>query len=566
MRMVMMMLYGKSWSGNERNCIFLNPGRSSERFADISATSGLDFVDDARAVAPVDWDFDGDLDLWLVNRTAPQIRWMRNNAPSGNHFIAFRLQGTTCNRDAIGARLELYVKQDGQEQQQIQTLHAGEGFLSQRTKWVHFGLGCANDIERLVVRWPGGQAEEFRGLKANERYTIVQDTGVATAWHPPERGQLSAGAETADSVVMPKSPNGLLLRERLPTPPLRYTTQDDNEDLVTIEAGKPVLLNLWASWCHPCVAELREFTEREAEFRKAGLEVIAISVDGLGDDNSSPEKARQLLDQLQFPFKSGQTDGELVKKLQLLHDYVLHDYRALPIPTSVLLDANGDLAAIYKGPISVDHVLADTRKLRLSGEALQNASQRFPGRWHTKLDPITLVPLVDEVITKGFLDDAILLTSRLDQRLTAEPDYPVTLHRIGVQLGQRGEMREAAEFFRNALRLAPNSALTHAGLGAALLEQGQIPEAISALQESVRLDPNFASAHVTLGIASEKQGDVDQAVVHYVKAVELDSQLTEAYRRLLALYEQRRQEKQAIDLLRKVVENKIPLLRASTLR
>jgi len=57
-----------SWSGRERNCAFLNCGGS--RFADVSAISGLDFADDGRALAVVDWDQDGNLDLWFHNRTA----------------------------------------------------------------------------------------------------------------------------------------------------------------------------------------------------------------------------------------------------------------------------------------------------------------------------------------------------------------------------------------------------------------------------------------------------------------------------------------------------------------
>lgn len=52
---------GGSWSGRERNCAFLNTG--GNRFSDISALSGLDLPDDARALAQCDWDGDGDLDL-----------------------------------------------------------------------------------------------------------------------------------------------------------------------------------------------------------------------------------------------------------------------------------------------------------------------------------------------------------------------------------------------------------------------------------------------------------------------------------------------------------------------
>ena len=99
----------RSFSGREANCVFLNTGQL--QFADISAASGFNYLDDARAVAPIDWDFDGDLDLWVTNRTAPRVRFLRNELISPHKQIAIRLQGngTTTNRNAIGARLELYL-------------------------------------------------------------------------------------------------------------------------------------------------------------------------------------------------------------------------------------------------------------------------------------------------------------------------------------------------------------------------------------------------------------------------------------------------------------------------
>ena len=137
-----MMQQGRSWSGRERNCCFLNTG--ARRFADISATSGLDFPDDARAVAVVDWDQDGDLDLWISNRSAPRLRFMRSELRSstgaleGTRFLAVRLagDGTTTNRDAIGARVEVYTDEAGERgPRSARTLRAGEGFLSQSSKW-----------------------------------------------------------------------------------------------------------------------------------------------------------------------------------------------------------------------------------------------------------------------------------------------------------------------------------------------------------------------------------------------------------------------------------------------
>ena len=166
---------GRAFSGHERNCCFLNTGVA--RFANISAISGFDFPDDGRALALTDWDQDGDLDVWVGNRSGPQVRFLNNETNNGHHYLAVRLEGRECNRDAIGARVEVVAKGGGrgergerrgpnthlstfdpQPQTLIKTLRAGDSYLGQSTKWLHFGLGDVDEIDELVVVWPGGGA------------------------------------------------------------------------------------------------------------------------------------------------------------------------------------------------------------------------------------------------------------------------------------------------------------------------------------------------------------------------------------------------------------------------
>ena len=145
---------GSSWSGYERNGCFLNTGGP---FADASYLSGLDFPDDGRGVAVTDWDQDGDLDVWFSNRTAPRLRLMLNQTSHDNsgRSVAFRLVGKSCNRDAIGAVLELEM--DDQEHRFVRSVRAGEMFLSQSSKWVHFGLPDQASINKVTGPWPGGE-------------------------------------------------------------------------------------------------------------------------------------------------------------------------------------------------------------------------------------------------------------------------------------------------------------------------------------------------------------------------------------------------------------------------
>ena len=136
---------GKSLSGRERNSLFLNVGNRRDgmpgKFANASFLSGFGLDDDTRGVAMVDWDQDGDLDVWLTNRTAPRLRLLRNDlSPQGAGSLQVRLEGTTCNRDAIGARLVLTLPSG---RKLYQTRRCGEGFLTQNSAWIHFGLGLS---------------------------------------------------------------------------------------------------------------------------------------------------------------------------------------------------------------------------------------------------------------------------------------------------------------------------------------------------------------------------------------------------------------------------------------
>ena len=146
----------RSFSGHEKNCAYVNMGGGN--FADASYATGVNFPDDGRGLALVDWDFDGDLDFWTTNRTAPRVRLMKNTTDS-MAFVTVRLEGNgkTTNRDAIGARLRLYLK--GEATPRLRSLRTSEGFLSMSSNWIHFGLGAATAIERLEVDWPGGGTE-----------------------------------------------------------------------------------------------------------------------------------------------------------------------------------------------------------------------------------------------------------------------------------------------------------------------------------------------------------------------------------------------------------------------
>ena len=378
---------GRSFSGRERHCCFLNT--SGQRFTNISATSGLDFPDDGRAVSVVDWDLDGDLDFWIVNRSSPQVRFFRNVASHGRHFLAVRLEGNTCNRDAIGARVEVLLKKPKSDVENlssdkgsqkksveftstdgylpiashhtplIRSVRAGAGYLAQSSKWVHFGLGDSTEIDSLVVRWPGGDRERFQGLSADRHYRIVQGRGQPQTWDVV-RGDVELKHSDFQAPQVSDRAR-VTLATPLPIPTVEFKTFEGGRRTIPASnsSARPTLVNLWASWCQPCLVELAEFSSRGKELHAADLEIIALNVDRLDENRSDEVAVQRIVKQLEFPFVAGWASAALLDQFQLLHDNTIDLHSTLPVPSSFLLDAEGQLAVIYKGPIEIDQLLID---------------------------------------------------------------------------------------------------------------------------------------------------------------------------------------------------------------
>ena len=508
---------GRSFSGHEPHCFFLNTGTG--RFADLSAASSLDLLDDGRAVGRVDWDLDGDLDLWVTNRNGPQLRFLRNALPDVNHFLAVRLQGTVCNRDAIGARVEV-IRTGDEGRRLVKSLCAGDGYLAQSSKWIHFGLGGDTQIQRLVVRWPGGASEEFVGLQADQRYFLVQGTGKAKVWKPAH--EQMQWHDTRLPVSAPSKTIELLSVSRVPVPRLPYQTFGRQRDEVHNPAsGQVVLLNLWASWCQPCLAELAELTRHESKITEAGLEVVALSVDGIdgveADSSRSPER---VLERIGFPFRSGVADAGLVEKLQLLHDHLFDLHLPLPVPTSVLIDGQGRLVAWYEGRVAVERILRDVATVDLDVQARRQQSVPFSGRWYEPLSSMPLVPLLDALTSGGFLYEADEYVRRLG---TVRKEYLVpAIVRLGMAFYRKGAAEKAQEHFRVAVKIDPTFPGVETSLGSQRELEGRPASAAALYRAALRRNPD--SVEALNNLAWLLSTHADDAIRNGSQAVELAQQ------------------------------------------
>jgi len=482
-----MLRRGASFSGHERNRCFLNIGTTP--FANVSATTGLDHIGDGRAVASVDWDQDGDLDLWIANRTAPRLRFMRNNLSRNNHFLAIRLQGTTCNRDAIGARVKLYIASDP-PRVLTQTLRAGDSFVSQSSKWLHFGLGGADQIDRLVVQWPGSGQEEFVGLEPNGRYRIVQQAGKPDKL-VAGRATLALTASEPDLPVSTEEAR-VVMTVTLPLLARQYQDLDGQEQALFDNSTRPVLVNVWASWCQPCVKELGEFTKRASELSATGVRIVALCADAASDGTTvDPIAAGRLIAQMGFPFQTGIASRDLIRELTEIQNRVLYVARPLPLPASFLLTPQGRVVVFYKGSVAVDQLLEDLPLVDARPGDLRSKAFRFDGRdgiGHFDFSP---TGAANAYLEGGYLSDARLplemfLASRQAdiERLKitrfseqAAKEMTAAYLMLGQITLQEKSYDKARQAYSAAIMLTPDNHQIRAPLALALIHAGRPDDA-----------------------------------------------------------------------------------------
>jgi len=151
------------------------------RFEDVSLEAGPGISDRiaARGCAFGDFDNDGDIDV-IVNPVNDYPQLIRCDSETGNNWIKVRTIGTRSNRSGIGARLKCVSRVPGETKphQQIDEVRSGGGYFSQNDLRVHFGIGKAEKVEVLEIRWPSGQIDIVRDIKPNQLLYVKEGEGI----------------------------------------------------------------------------------------------------------------------------------------------------------------------------------------------------------------------------------------------------------------------------------------------------------------------------------------------------------------------------------------------------
>ena len=146
-------------------------GLGEGHFQDVSREAGAVLSERtvARGACFADYDNDGKVDAYVVNLGA-RGTLLHNISTAAGHWIGIKLVGTRSNRDGIGARVEVFTGGKRQTAERV----AESGYLSQNDGRLHFGLGAATTVDKLVIRWPSGKEQTLEKQSVDHMLTVEE--------------------------------------------------------------------------------------------------------------------------------------------------------------------------------------------------------------------------------------------------------------------------------------------------------------------------------------------------------------------------------------------------------
>jgi cytochrome c-type biogenesis protein len=123
----------------------------------------------------------------------------------------------------------------------------------------------------------------------------------------------------------------------LPAPAYRTVALGGDSVSLAAQKGKVLLLNVWATWCHPCRTEIPELRTLYEKYKGRGLQLVGVSVDAYGADDN----IRDFIKEFRMDYQIWRDPDERISAQFLI----------IGVPAAFLVDKTGILRWRWTGPI-----------------------------------------------------------------------------------------------------------------------------------------------------------------------------------------------------------------------
>ena len=212
----------------------------------------------------------------------------------------------------------------------------------------------------------------------------------------------------------------------------------------------------------------------------------------------------------------------------IVHRSLFMNRQPLPLPTALLLDAQGQVVRAYRGTTDAAQVAADAAAIDVPEAERLARALPFPGRFHAPLSPRNFLPFGRELLEAGLDTEAIVAFERASQ---ASPSAAV-LYRLGTLLTKSGQVPRARTAYEGALALDPSLAEAHNDLGTLLAQDGDLDGAMARFRQALAATADYPDALNNLGYALLLSGREAEARPLYERALALQPDFPEALNNL----------------------------------
>ncbi|MFQ6026181.1 MAG: ASPIC/UnbV domain-containing protein [Dehalococcoidia bacterium] len=339
---------GVSFSGNERNRLFLNV--QGKQFHEVGGISGLDHPGDTRSFAITDFNRDGWPDIAMVNANAPLLQLFQNRISDqtddayGNQVISLRFVGGNdtarpspnwSSRDGYGVLVTLQVGDFTITREH----RAGEGLAAQNSPTMLIGIGKHAQADSATIRWPSGRVQSLRDVSGGTLVTVYEnplDSPDESAFEvqPYQSGEMAKRSADAPPQAEPSELSLLLI----------------DQDKAGDATSGLTMYSTMATWCTDCKAEIPQLDQLRSTFDSDSLRMLGVAV----DENDSEDILASWVAANNPPYQllTNLTEDQIA----LVQQRLVEELGVEGVPATVVVDSRGQVLLTKWGPPTISEI------------------------------------------------------------------------------------------------------------------------------------------------------------------------------------------------------------------